>query len=107
MNFLKTLFKPQYSMDAYCNALVKGDLDSIKRMLTEDPQLINKKNERDMTPLHIAVQLNRMEVAAVLIELGADINAQSDKGVTPLQCATSIGNKKMADYLKKYGARMN
>ena len=104
MNFIATLFKSSGGIEEFSDAMLKGDLEKVKKMLKKNPKIANEKNDKGMTPLHIAVQTGRMEVAAVLLDLGANINAASTKGVTPLQCAAAVGNRKMVEFLKKKGA---
>jgi uncharacterized protein len=105
MNWLTSLLKPGAAFEEFCTAMAKGELGKLKVMLKKNPKLIHEKDDKGMTSLHMAAQLNRLEVAAVLIELGADVNCQNSKGVTPLQCAAAMGRKQMADLLKKHGAK--
>jgi len=105
MDFLKSLFKPRAGFEDFCTAMARGDLEALKVMLKKNPKLIHEKDEKGMTPLHMAAQLKRLEVAAVLVSLGADVNCRNTKGVTPLQCAIAVGSKQMADLLKKHGAQ--
>ncbi len=105
MDFLKSLFKPQAGFEDFCTAMARGDLESLKGMLKKNPKLIHEKDDKGMTPLHMAAQLKRLEVAAVLISLGADVNSKNVKGVTPLQCAAAVGSKQMSELLKKHGAQ--
>ncbi len=57
------------------------------------------------TPLAIAVMKGNLEVAATLIELGADVNFPVKNGVTPLRIAMRKGNAKIVELLKANGAR--
>jgi ankyrin repeat protein len=105
MNWLTSIFKSGAAYEEFCTAMANGDLGKVKVMLKKNKKMIHEKDDKGMTPLHMAATLNRLEVAAVLIELGADVNVQNNKGVTPLQCAAAVGYKKMADFLKKHGAK--
>ena len=61
------------------------------------------------TPLHIAVLCDQGEMAALLIERGADLNAKAkDKhGGTPLHWAAALGRLEMAGRLIAAGAEVN
>lgn len=63
------------------------------------------------TPLHVAVQAEKSDLARTLVEEcradNASINdviAVNDKGQTPLHCAASRGNAALARYLLQVGA---
>lgn len=59
------------------------------------------------TPLHLAAEYGSADVAALLLEHGADVDARNKLGVTPLQCAASRGDKNIASLLIKRGAIVN
>ena len=48
---------------------------------------INARDESGNTPLHLAVQDNRLEVVSFLIANGAKLNVENKNGYTPLQLA--------------------
>ena len=58
----------------------------------------------DPTPLHLASQEGHVEVAGVLLELGADLEAQDKNGQTPLHQAWGHGHFNFARRLIKHGA---
>ena len=61
------------------------------------------------TPLHIAALSEQEEIAALLLESGADINARADDyfGATPLTWAAYYGKKEMVILLVEQGADVN
>lgn len=65
-------------VSSFCNAIVKGDLQTIKSMIAlgED---VNQKS-LGMTPAIFAARYNRVEILKVLIANGAKINIKCDKG---------------------------
>jgi len=72
---------------------------------------VNAKNCLEQTPLHIAAELGKKELAFLLIKAGADVNAQDKYGKTPLYyCVVNLtpedGKAKIeiAKYLLKHGA---
>ena len=68
-------------------AVLDGDLKTLKELLKNDPDLVFVKDDKGKTPLHNAACLCREDVAALLLASGADINAKDNKGMTPLHWA--------------------
>jgi len=58
-------------------------------------------------PLHTAVFASTPDIAAYLIESGADVNLTHGGNVTPLYFACSCGNVEMARLLISHGADLN
>jgi ankyrin repeat protein len=75
--------------EMFC-AAIKGDLETIKRLLGKDPSLIRSHYEY-RTPLSFAVRENQLEVAAYLLEHGAPLTfgnlleAARDRGYAEMQ----------------------
>jgi ankyrin repeat protein len=61
---------------------------------------VNEDNDRGWTPLHAAAYANKPEIAALLIEKGADLDAEAHgAGGTPLIVALFWGHREVADLL--------
>jgi len=58
-----------------------------------------------VTPLHIAAQNGRTDVAELLIANNAQINAKDGNGFTPFRCATKAGHQDTVDMLRNHGGR--
>ena len=52
-------------------AAISGDLETIKRLLNDDPSLVRCQHAY-RTPLYFAVRENQLQVAALLLERGSD-----------------------------------
>jgi ankyrin repeat protein len=66
--------------------------DEVRRIVARDPSALNKRqsrNENHRPPLHFAIQKNRPEMAALLMELGADPLAVDDTGQSATFYATT------------------
>ena len=62
----------------------KWPLEKTKRMLAENPKLLNAKRHGE-TPLHTALGgAGRVDIVQFLIASGADVNAKNKRGETPL-----------------------
>ena len=55
-------------------SIIDGDLDKLRNLLEEYPELVNIKNENGWTPLYIAVMQKKKELAEFLISKGADVD---------------------------------
>jgi len=74
------------------DAARSGDLDKVKALVKEQPDLVSSKDEKyGQTPLHVAALNDRKDVAEFLIGSKADINARSSNGSTPLHLAAGRG----------------
>jgi ankyrin repeat protein len=57
------------------SAIAMNDAAEVRRLVVADPAVLNRRqsrNENHRTPLHFAVAMNRPQMVALLIELGAD-----------------------------------
>lgn len=62
--------------------------------------VINSKNTKGLTPLHLAVIANELETVKILVEHGADINVMDNTSRTPLELAHDEGYDDIFEYLK-------
>lgn len=70
-----------------------GDVEAVKEMLNNDPEIVNKRNENGETPLHWAAIKGQANVINLLLAFGADPAARDDSlGGTPLHWA-AINNR--------------
>jgi len=86
------------------DAISKGDLAKVKELIEKDPQLLNARNARQSTPLHVAVDVNNEPISRYLLEKGADPNAVNGNNWAPLFYAKE---KEIAKLLVEKGADIN
>jgi len=67
---------------------------------------INKTDEYNQCPIHLALEADRFDLAQLLIEAGADVNAKNIYGQTPLQVVVRKGNLQFAKLLVSKGASL-
>jgi hypothetical protein len=74
------------------SAIALGLGGEVRRIVAEDPSALNNRmsrNENNQMPLHYAVQKNRPEMVALLVELGADPLAVDSAGMPAAAYATA------------------
>ena len=90
IKIFKMIPKLSYCDENNCNILhhlvSEGNKNLIKKFLEralyngELNNIINKKNNEQLTPLHYAVKTNQQEISQLLINYGADIDIKDPNG---------------------------
>ncbi|MGD8538387.1 MAG: ankyrin repeat domain-containing protein [Candidatus Aminicenantes bacterium] len=81
-----------------------GDVLQLKKILENNPDLVNSTDRDKMTPLHHAIDEGKLEAASFLISSGAKIDPTNYKKETPLHIAAYEGNAEAVRLLLKHGA---
>jgi ankyrin repeat protein len=81
-----------------------GDIELLKRLLSDDHLLVDARDGNRMTPLHHAIDGGALDIAALLIERGADVDATNYHEETPLHLAAYAGDSEATELLVKSGA---
>ncbi len=74
------------------SAIAMNLRDEVRRIVAADPAALNtrmSRNENHQLPIHFAVRMNRAEMVALLLALGADPAATDDAGGTVAHYAAS------------------
>lgn len=98
-----------YSVQGNSLAIENKDIRILNLLITEKVD-INAINKKGMSPLMYAVDLEKYEIANVLINNGANINQVSsykNKINSPLSLAVIRGNYEIAELLLKHGAKVD
>ncbi|MGH7469418.1 MAG: ankyrin repeat domain-containing protein [Longimicrobiales bacterium] len=85
-------------------AVRQGDGVQVSARIGAHPQLVRAAGEHDKTALHWAAELDRIDVARVLVNAGADIEARTSWGASPLDWAATMGSARVAEFLLSLGA---
>jgi TonB family protein len=106
-----TLIALACSIQGFCgeihNAARRGDLQKVKSLLTENPELISSKWYGSM-PLHEAAANGHKDVVELLLAKGADVNAKDrNASATPLFWGVWSGNKDVVVLLLANNANAN
>ncbi len=84
-----------------------GDADKVQQFLADFPSLVHARGDWNKRPLHYAAKDGHLDVAALLVEHGADLHATDElHRCTPLAWATVFGSlhSDLAEYLIAQGA---
>ena len=90
---------------AILRAVRDGDMLLAERILAADPRLVHASDEYLKTPLHWAAELDRRDIAQLVLDSGADLEAATAWGATALDWAATLGSTKVADLLLAHGAK--
>ncbi len=88
-------------------AIENGDLATVKELVHKEPNLVNGKGWGDTSPLHLAALNDNTEIAAFLLQNGADVNARADEAETPLHIAAQRNNRDLVKLLLLHKADVN
>jgi ankyrin repeat protein len=93
----KKVDEVQITAGGIMDAAGQGDVEKVKKILSQKPDLVNARDSNGATPLHMAANplskgLNRafgnyLETIFLLVRSGAEINAKNKDGETPLHDA--------------------
>lgn len=87
------------------DAVLAHDLDRVKQLLLEQPDLVNARTEKGDTPLYIASFRGYKQMVPLLLQFGADPNpAPNLRNETPLSIARELNMKLTATTLLRAGA---
>ena len=84
---------------------VAGQHPNIIRLLAQNGADVNARDILNRSPLHIACMWDFVEVAKVLMELGAKTDALDMNDLTPLKLAEQNGNTKIVQFLNSAGVK--
>ncbi|WP_051359856.1 ankyrin repeat domain-containing protein [Adhaeribacter aquaticus] len=73
-------------------AVKSGNLEEVKSLLDNEPDIVNTKDNKGYTLLHLAAQEGNGDLIKLLLERGADINALTEDGQSPMEIAIKQGH---------------
>ena len=80
-----TYLEAEFKLSPLCASVVKGDLDTVKKLVELGVDINEKSN--GMTPAMYAARYNKVEILEYLIDQGAKLKTRSDKGLTAMKYA--------------------
>ncbi|MBC8276917.1 MAG: ankyrin repeat domain-containing protein [FCB group bacterium] len=85
------------------DAIMNDKAGVVKKMLKENPELLNKIDENGATLMHQAAANGALKTAKFLVKKGAAVEVTDDSGQTPLHLAAINGRLKFVKFLDKQG----
>ncbi len=85
-------------------AALEGSVEAVKALIHTD---VNIRDNKNRTPLHLALEYEHCDAALLLLQHGADINAVDNDGRTPLHLAAQAGCVEAVKLLLQGGANTN
>jgi len=93
-----TNIKSKVDISPFCMSIVKGDLDTVKKLINLGADVNSKSN--GMTPAMYAAKYNRVDILELLVTEGAELKKKSEKGLTAMEYAKQSNAKDAVAYLK-------
>lgn len=81
------------SLPMIFRATERGDLQTVKQLIANDPNVVHEVLETNDQPLHIACWQKFESIVKYLIQAGANVNSRGDFGATPLHYAVYEGDE--------------
>ncbi len=97
------IIKPVLSQGIF-EAVWDKDLERVKELIEENPDLLHYKSSEGYSPLHSAARMGLIEIVKFFIEKGIDINTANLWGTTPLHYACEWGRAEIIEVLIQSGA---
>ena len=91
-------------LGALASAIQRGDLDEVKNLVAAGSKVSERNPDTGSTPLSVAANHNRIEIAKFLIEKGARVSQGNRDGNTPLHSAAFFCNVEFVKLLLDNGA---
>ena len=94
-------------------AIMEDDINGVVAILNHDVRTLERRDRIDLTPLNLAVKYDKLSIATLLIQRGANVNAKwnlsssGDGNWTTLHIAAVNGNAEMGLLLIQSGAEIN
>lgn len=88
-----------YNNTPLCNAIVKGDIATVKKFVEYGSDVNELSN--GSTPLMLAARYNKVEILKYLLEKGADKKIKDERGNTALKYAEFSKAQEALEFLKQ------
>ncbi len=85
---------------------ITKDIEDVNRVLISGCS-VHVKDDKGRSPLHVAAEEGKADIAAILIAHGADVNGECSRNKTPVHYAAENGQEEVLRLLLKAGADVN
>ncbi|XP_078355627.1 uncharacterized protein LOC144640329 [Oculina patagonica] len=91
-------------MSILVTAIRSGNLEVVKEKFARPGSQVNTPIQNGRSPLHIAVQAQKLDMMKYLVAKGADVNLSDEDDCSPLYYAVLNENPNLVEYLLQMGA---
>lgn len=95
------------TIDDLVDAVEEGELEEVKSILDENPQMLDEVTRTGFAPIHGAVHQELEDVVEYLIGRGADVNNWGGNQETPLHIAAGKRSVAIVQALIEHGAELD
>ncbi|HTH37632.1 MAG TPA: ankyrin repeat domain-containing protein [Pyrinomonadaceae bacterium] len=89
-------------------AIENDDIDAFREAIAGGERVnFKEKDNGNITPLFVAVDNGNVEMARMLLDLGAKVNARDSQRQTPLMLLDDDSNAQMVELLLQFGAKID
>eukprot|EP00511_Aplanochytrium_stocchinoi_P002023 CAMPEP_0204825102 /NCGR_PEP_ID=MMETSP1346-20131115/3053_1 /ASSEMBLY_ACC=CAM_ASM_000771 /TAXON_ID=215587 /ORGANISM="Aplanochytrium stocchinoi, Strain GSBS06" /LENGTH=229 /DNA_ID=CAMNT_0051952603 /DNA_START=316 /DNA_END=1005 /DNA_ORIENTATION=+ len=88
-------FKIVLTGDCLREAIKVNNIDAVKKIIDQQPELSKYQDSQKQNPLHVAAIFSRKEIIEILIRNGADISSVDGQGDSVLSLASPVLSKFM------------
>lgn len=93
--------------EQFFKAVQNGEEDKVRHIASKIKMTTIKEPKTGNSPLHVACLCGNIEMASLLLKLGADVNGRDIQGRSPLYVASLGGYLDVVIYLLNAGADVN
>jgi ankyrin repeat protein len=91
----------------FVQAVEKSDGDKATQLLTDNPRIVNSRDDKGDTALIIAISREDPDWTGFLLKKGADVNLGGRNGDTPMIAAARVGFEDAVEWLISLGAKVD
>ena len=99
-----SVLRQMYRFFRIRNAIHHHNLEKVKALVTDDPDLLHKTDRNGWSALHIASYYDASDILTYLLTQGLSADIKDLHGVTPLHVAVEEGNANAVRILLENGA---
>ncbi len=88
-------------------AISTKDEAAVQRILEENPEIVEKKDDMGNSPLHYAAHMGDTSLIQLILDKGGDIDSANKRGLRPIIFAVNNGDRKTVKYLVEKGSDIN
>ena len=85
-------------IQAFFSEVERGDLETVRAMMSAAPKLVHVRDGTGATALHVAAFHGHHTIVELLLGAGAEVNARDDRFGATLRSAVDRAGKSLAEH---------